>query len=344
MRMNGSEVDRLDQLHADRRRRATDRPVERHRPDAPPVLGLVVALQRRQRHEKRQRRQQHRRVPHEVAQANAGESGAQGPHERRRLYNVGSGLVAGAHGCPRESSSSLPVCRLHAFEVMSARASKKFVAKMPRSTKQRAGRTRVTETPLRIRVSGVDLTPAVEKRTRALLGRRLARFGTFIERAEVRFKDVNGPARGGVDTRCRIKLTVSRRPSVFVEERALDANRALTRAGSSVARAMARSVEREGLPTLAPTRAAPAAPSPAARPKSQEAPAAAQGRRRPNRRGMIYVLEESATKPSRKSTRKSANRQKGGSKLQRRTQRRKHTPKARASRAQSNRARSRAGR
>jgi hypothetical protein len=52
-------------------------------------------------------------------------------------------------------------------------------------------------------------------------------------------------------------------------------------------------------------------------------------------RGMGYTLEDSATKPSRKSTRKSANRAKSGSKLGRRQRSKLHAPKARATRAKS---------
>ncbi len=51
--------------------------------------------------------------------------------------------------------------------------------------------------------------------------------------------------------------------------------------------------------------------------------------------GMGYALEDSAVKPSRKSTRKSANRAKSGSQLARRQRRRTHAPKARAKRARS---------
>jgi hypothetical protein len=51
------------------------------------------------------------------------------------------------------------------------------------------------------------------------------------------------------------------------------------------------------------------------------------------RRRMGYALEDSAAKPSRKSTRKSANRAKSGSKLARRQRRKVRSPKARATRA-----------
>jgi hypothetical protein len=207
------------------------------------------------------------------------------------------------------------------------------------------GRTPISETPLRIRASGVAVTPAMAKATSALLGRRLARFGTFIERVDVRFKDVNGP-RGGIDTVARIHLRVQGRPPVFVEERAVDANRALSRAALSVTRAMDRSVGKVGLRTPAHARPAPTVASTpsASRTTSRGASPAQRTRKPPRRRGMVYRLETSATKPSRKSTRKSANRLKGASKLSRRTRRAKQSPKARATRAQAQRRRSRAGR
>jgi hypothetical protein len=227
---------------------------------------------------------------------------------------------------------------------MTAHRSKELAVKVPRATKRHAGRTAIYGTPLRIRTSGVSMTPAIEKRTRTLLGRRLARFGTFIERVDVRFKDVNGP-RGGADTVARIHLSVQGRPPVFVEERALDADRALARAAVTVTRAMDRSVGKRGLRTPAPTRPTPrAVPRPSRKAASRRAPPAKRNSPKLRRRGMVYALETSATKPSRKSTRKSANRLKGASKLSRRTRRRKHSPKARASRAQGQRRRSRGGR
>jgi hypothetical protein len=227
---------------------------------------------------------------------------------------------------------------------MSPRHPKRFASEKPRALKRRAGRTPVSETPLRIRVAGLELTPEIEERTRALLGRRLVRFGPLIERANVRFKDINGPARGGPDTRCRIHLTVSGRPTVFVEELALDADRALSLAAASVTRALTRSVERRGIPTPRPSRPAQEAPAPSPSIQRRKRAAPAADERRPRRRGMVYVQEGSAGRPSRKSTRKSANRMKGGSKLSRRTQRRKHAPKARAARARRQRQRSRIGR
>ena len=217
-------------------------------------------------------------------------------------------------------------------------------AKTTRFRKGRAARAAIVAPPLRIRATGVALTAEIEKRTRTVLSRRLSRFGTQIQRIDVRLKDVNGP-RGGADTVARIQVKVVGRPSVFVEERALDAHRALARAAASLSQAMDSAIGKLGRRAPAGARpssssSASAATAPAAGP-SRRAPPASTPRRRPRRRGMIYRLEESATKPSRKSTRKSVNRAKGASQLSRRTRRAKQSPKVRASRAQSQRKRSR---
>ena len=63
-----------------------------------------------------------------------------------------------------------------------------------------------------------------------------------------------------------------------------------------------------------------------------------------NRAGMGYTLEDSARRPSRKSTRKSANRAKSGSKLARAQRRKIRSPKARATRAKIQRQRGSGGR
>jgi hypothetical protein len=222
-----------------------------------------------------------------------------------------------------------------------------FARKIPRSEKARAGRTRVEKTPLRIHVTGVHLPADFRPHARELLGRRLGRFATNIERATVRFEDVNGP-RGGVDTLCRIQLTVSRRPTVLVESRAADPGAALKRSATAAANAMDRSVGRAGLRTLPPTKTEAAEELPerpatrrVVRPRRRKPggrPRAA-GQAKPTRAKMGYKLEQSATKPSRKSTRKGIHKKKSGSKLRRRQVARTRSPKARATRAKVQRSR-----
>jgi hypothetical protein len=199
--------------------------------------------------------------------------------------------------------------------------------------KRHRGRTPISRTPLRIKTSGLVLAAPVEERTLEVLRRRLARFGTRIERVDVRFKDINGP-RGGRDTVARVHVSVAGRPPVFVEQRAHDAGTALDRAAGSIVRAMDRTVGKRGTPAPAPTHAPSRPAARRARPGTEARQAAAPERAPRPRRGMVHRLEKSATKPSRKSTRKSANRAKGASRLSRRTRRAKHTPRSRASRAQ----------
>jgi hypothetical protein len=234
-------------------------------------------------------------------------------------------------------------------------------------------------------VSGVHLPQGFRREARSLLSRRLGRFATHIERATVRFEDINGP-RGGIDTVCRIQLTVSARPPVLVQRNAVDAPTALRQSATAAARAMDRSVGRVGLRTPAPSRTASSSRrspgrSPrrgkrgwpvdgslvgrrvgrsrqnvvraASRPEKQRRDVfidtAAPGISETHRKAgggqsaarntklrvarMGYTLEDSAGKPSRKSTRKSANRAKGGAKLAQRQKRRLRSPKARATRA-----------
>jgi hypothetical protein len=194
----------------------------------------------------------------------------------------------------------------------------------------------------------VDLPADFGPHARELLGRRLRRFATHIERATVRFKDVNGP-RGGVDTLCRIQLTVSHRPTMLVESRAVDAPAALKRSATAAVNAMDRSVGRAGLRTLPPTERAVDEPPPSDRPskgrvvrprrRKPGGRSRAAGVAKPTRAKMGYKLEQSATKPSRKSTRKGIHKKKSGSKLRRRQVARVRSPKARATRARVQRSR-----
>jgi hypothetical protein len=128
---------------------------------------------------------------------------------------------------------------------------------LPRAGKRAAGRTHITETPLSIRTHGVKVPPGLRARMKLLLGTRLARFGPRIEHIGVRFEDVNGP-RGGVDTVCRLDITVSGRPNVVVQARSHDPAVAMRRAVSSAEKTVSRALSRRGLPVHAPTRGTPA--------------------------------------------------------------------------------------
>lgn len=118
-------------------------------------------------------------------------------------------------------------------------------AATPRAKKRRAGTTHVTATPLRIHVAGAKLDATEKEKVRERLGRRLWRYGGDITQAHVRFTDINGP-RGGVDTVCRIKLSVAGLAHLVVEARDVDALSALRRASLSARNALVRAMERRG--------------------------------------------------------------------------------------------------
>jgi hypothetical protein len=70
--------------------------------------------------------------------------------------------------------------------------------------------------PISIR-SDNKLTEEFEKQVCTQLSRRIGTTAN-VQRATVRFEDVNGP-KGGLDMVCRIKVVVSGRPTVVVAKR-----------------------------------------------------------------------------------------------------------------------------
>lgn len=207
---------------------------------------------------------------------------------------------------------------------------------MPRTSPKRRGAT--LPGPLALRTSGVDVTPDLREDVRWRVGRRLGKFGPYIERVTVRFEDVNGP-RGGVDTMCRIKVVLSGLASVVVEETASDASKAFNRADGVAERVVRRVIGRARvLGSLVGRRPsagrAPVRSSSRAAGGTTRSSTAARNFKRNTRRATA-ALEDSATgRPSRKSTRGSSNRAKQGNKLKRRQVRRVTSPKGR--RAQAN--------
>ena len=100
-------------------------------------------------------------------------------------------------------------------------------------------------TPIAIR-SRVALSRGTNEWIRSQLSSKLEHADRIIERGTVRFEDLNGP-KGGIDTICRIKLVLSGRPSVQVEERAEDARTAFSRALPVIARTLGRERKKHGL-------------------------------------------------------------------------------------------------
>jgi hypothetical protein len=120
-----------------------------------------------------------------------------------------------------------------------------FARTMDRASKGSRGRAIAEDTPVSIRTD-IDLSPRFQDRIRAALGSRIGHAGTLLERATVRFEDVNGP-RGGDDTVCRIKLVISGRPSLLVEHRAANPQAAFAEAIHKVQRALEHTRDKHGL-------------------------------------------------------------------------------------------------
>jgi hypothetical protein len=220
----------------------------------------------------------------------------------------------------------------------SERRAAAFPERVPRPTKARIRRrTPQALTPVHVRARDVRLEPGV----RAHLDRRMARqFGKFalhIERATVRFQDLNGP-RGGKDQRCELKLVLSGLPSVVVQKRAATQRAAFDSAAAAAQQTLSRRLARAGV----------------AAPRAQLAELRAAGRvsavqpvngggtaRRnfkQNLAGLTAALEDAEQpRPSRKSTRGSTNRALRDNKLRRRAVRRTTSPKARARRSRAKR-------
>jgi hypothetical protein len=101
-------------------------------------------------------------------------------------------------------------------------------------------------TPANLRIDGVVLDDEDRARIRRGARTRFARFGHVVERVTVRIRDVNGP-RGGIDIECRIKVVLSRLPSVVVERRTNTLEASFRGALTAAARAVSQAVQRRRL-------------------------------------------------------------------------------------------------
>jgi ribosome-associated translation inhibitor RaiA len=186
---------------------------------------------------------------------------------------------------------------------------------------------------LAVRTSGVELSPALQKKIQSRLNRRLGKFAPHIERVTVRFADQNGPRRG-VDTVCRIKVVLSGLPSVVTNQKASGAAEAFNRADDQAARAVKRAVARgQARGTVGRKLAPPVAQRPVAAAERHRTSTAARNFKRRTGRATAALEGSAQPRPSRKSTRGSANRAKQGNKLARRQTRRVSSPKRRALKA-----------
>jgi ribosome-associated translation inhibitor RaiA len=135
-----------------------------------------------------------------------------------------------------------------------------FPASVPRPTKRRAGATDADLTPLAIRTTRLPLDPDTRRHIQRRSTRQLRKFAPLIERVTVRFEDVRA-RRGGVDQVCRIKVVLSTRPSVVVQERAATPREAFDAAIGATVRTVRRVMGRAEMSARARGRQS-AAPDP----------------------------------------------------------------------------------
>jgi ribosome-associated translation inhibitor RaiA len=124
------------------------------------------------------------------------------------------------------------------------RTSSTFPATLPRATKPSRGRTATEQTTLNVRTQGVTLDAATKAYVRKRLTTKLGKFARRIERLTARFEDLNGP-RGGVDTLCRVKVTLSGIDSVVYDARGTDARVAVDSAADGIERAVHKALAKD---------------------------------------------------------------------------------------------------
>lgn len=83
---------------------------------------------------------------------------------------------------------------------------------------------------------------------RERIGRQLKKFGSAVERVDVRFGDENGP-KGGIDHACLVHFVLRALPPIAVEMRAATAREAFDLAAGRAERATRHSVQKHGYST-----------------------------------------------------------------------------------------------
>lgn len=122
-------------------------------------------------------------------------------------------------------------------------------ASVPRAVKRASSRTDTLQTPVHVRVFGVELDDEDRMYIRRKLGMKLGKFATSIERISVRVTDTNGP-RGGVDQACTVKVVLTGLPSVVIERRHHARQAAIDTAIGATEQAVRRSVSRRRMKPL----------------------------------------------------------------------------------------------
>lgn len=113
-----------------------------------------------------------------------------------------------------------------------------------------------TPFPVFIRSSWSDVDVDDRGYVRRKLASKLGKFAADIQRVSVRLDDTNGP-RGGIDARCRIKVTLHGLPPVVIESLAASMQAAIDGALARVGQAVKHPLQRRRAKPRRPARTAP---------------------------------------------------------------------------------------
>src|SRR5262249_23602221 len=145
------------------------------------------------------------------------------------------------HSCAASAGAPLaPPARMLGHEQRSS-----LPGEVSRGVKRTAGMTKISTTPLSVRSGSVDVAPELHGRIHRDLGRRIERYAQNVTEGTVRFADINGP-RGGIDTVCRVKLSVKDAGHIVVEAHGADAEEAFRVASAQAKTALGRVLDRKG--------------------------------------------------------------------------------------------------
>jgi hypothetical protein len=210
-----------------------------------------------------------------------------------------------------------------------------FPATAARNGKASRGATDVVHTPLTIRAKPRKLGARAEADVRARVTRAFGRWAPMIASIAVRIEDENGP-KGGVDLRFALQLELTGHAPLHVESTAATLPEAAAATHAAGERAMKKLLGRLGRSAGRTPEPGPSLPPELASPRRR------RGHEHRNDSRAAFALEDSATRPSRKSTRTSSNRQKAATPKERTTQLQANAPSAVAARARARRSGTRA--
>jgi ribosome-associated translation inhibitor RaiA len=118
-----------------------------------------------------------------------------------------------------------------------------FAAGIPKGQKTAIGRSTTRETPLQVRVRGVELDDTMRDYMRARVGFKLGKFALHLTRVTVRLENVAGP-KGAPAYACKIKVLLPNASDVVVAATDVTARAAFDLAVDATERSVRRTLGR----------------------------------------------------------------------------------------------------